>query len=116
VEVICAKYVKNGKIVFLTFDLIVSKILSGNNSVYVMLEGLPFKAVTCDGLAGSVVVSYFQEMNTPTTFISGSVISDSYACHLWHEKANVTELPKLERSQLKVKSRLQGTVTYISSE
>lgn len=112
----CSHYVKIGELVFLTFDIEVSKISNGSNSSYVMLEGLPFKSMECETYSGSAIISYFSELNSPTTYVSGSVIQDSFACDLWHEKANVTALPRLEKSEIKVKSRLQGSIVYMSKE
>lgn len=116
------RYVKNGAFVFLTFDMTVANLEQGDPASIVMLEGLPFKvegrvdAYNSGEYFGSVIVSYFKNLNTKISYITGSVIKGSYACDLWYEKSSGYSLQQLQRSEIKIGSRFQGTIAYISDE
>lgn len=115
-------FVKNGAFVFLTFDMSVVNLERGDSSSIVMLEGLPFKvqgkvdAYNSGEYFGSVIVSYFKNLNTKISYITGSVIKGSYAGDLWYEKSSGYSLQQMQRSEIKIGSRLQGTIAYISDE
>lgn len=110
-----AEYSKTGKFVFLTFDIQVVDMEAADRTSIVMLEGLPFSSMKSASYCGSVVFSYFKNLGSSIIFLSGSVLPDSYACCLWHEVSKTTELQSLEYGDIKPKTRLQGTVTYIAS-
>lgn len=112
VKVLYAKYSKIGSLVLATFDLQVTDMEKGKSSSYVMLEGLPFISVKADGYCGSLIVSYFKNLDSAAAGLSGSVKPDSYSCDLWYTSKSATTLEKLEYGDVRVSTRLQGTVSY----
>jgi hypothetical protein len=111
-KVLYAKYCKFGTLVHALFDLQVADMEKGKSSSYVMLEGLPFISVKSDGYCGSLVVTYFKNLDSSASFLSGSVRPDSYACELWYGNKSVTTLEKLEYGDVRVSTRLQGIIYY----
>lgn len=77
-----------------------------------MLERIPFMSISADGYCGSMVITYFKNLNSTVTSLSGSVRPDSYSCDLWYASKNVAALEKLEYGDIKVSTRLQGFVSY----
>lgn len=116
IKIHSAYFMKLGQFVFCNFDIEITELKKGNNPSYIMLEGLPYESLNLGEYAGSMTVSYFEEMGAPTTYASGSVLCSSFACDIWHEKANVTTLQRIIRSDVKVGTRLQGVIQYFSDE
>ena len=117
VQVFSAEYCTAGGLVFLTFDMTVTAKEDGNPSSFVMIEGLPFRSGAASSKhCGSVIVSYFSNLDTELNYMSGSVLSNSYSCDMWCAPANVSTLQHLERGDVRVGTRLQGSITYMSAE
>lgn len=112
IKINCANYVKSGSLVHALFDIQITDIGKGNKFSYVMLEGLPFISAKTDGYCGSLLVSYFANLDFGATSLTGSVLSNSYACDIWCSRKNVATLEKLDYSDIKKSTRIQGTVIY----
>lgn len=114
ISVNSAHFVNAGCFVFLAFDIEINRVDRGDSSSMVMLEGLPFLSIPTGMYCGSCTISNFTDMRSKVSQLSGSVLSNSYSCHLWKQKGNVTALENLEYGDIKEKTRLQGSISYIS--
>lgn len=110
-----ARYVKTGNLVTCTFDVAVTSITGGSNASTLKLSGLPFSSESSTGYVGVVLIGYFSDMNTNTSYISGSVISTSTQGDLWFQKESNKSLTKLTQADVKTNTRLVGTVQYLSA-
>jgi len=112
-----AKYVKVGQLVVCTFDFTVSVESGGSSSGQLTITGLPFTSITDTGYVGSLSISYFNNMNTDTGSISGSVVNNSTTINLWRDAggSNTKTLTNLTQNDIKVSTRLVGVVEYVSA-
>ena len=110
-----ARYVKTGNLVTCTFDVTVTTITGGSSASTLKLSGLPFSSESSTGYVGVVLIGYFEDMNTNTNYISGSVISTSTQGDLWFQKEPKKSLTKLTQADVKTNTRLVGTVQYLSA-
>jgi hypothetical protein len=110
-----ARYVKSGNLVTCTFDITVTTIVGGSGASTLKLSGLPFSSESSTGYVGVVLIGYFEDMNTNTNYISGSVISTSTQGDLWFQKEPKKSLTQLTQADVKTNTRLVGTVQYLSA-
>jgi hypothetical protein len=110
-----ARYVKSGNLVTCTFDITVTTIVGGSNASTLKLSGLPFSSENSTGYVGVVLIGYFEDMNTNTNYISGSVIATSTQGDLWFQKEPKKSLTQLTQADVKTNTRLVGTVQYLSA-
>ena len=110
-----AKYTKIGQLVTCTYNFTVTAIIGGSSSNTVKLGGLPFASLSDDSYVGGVVVSKFVDMDNNVDSISGSVNSNSTTADMWITKTQQTSVNTLQHGDLKVNSRLSGTITYFSA-
>jgi hypothetical protein len=110
-----ARYAKSGNLVTCTFDIAVTGITGGSNASSLKLSGLPFSSESSTGYVGVVLIGYFKDMNTHTSYISGSVISTSTQGDLWFQKEPEKSLTQLTQADVKTNTRLVGTVQYLSA-
>ena len=110
-----AMYTKTGQSVFCTFDVEVLAEAGGGNNGILSISGLPFTSLVSSGYVGSVFISYFANLDSETSYISGSVVSNSNRASLWQSTSNVKTLPAMLQDDIKVSSRLVGTIQYISA-
>ena len=78
------------------------------------INGLPFISVAGTGIVGTMMINYFEQLNTNETFITGTVAGASTQVLLWatHQVATST---RLTQNDVKPTTRLVGTVTYQSA-
>lgn len=107
-------YVKVGKIIYLNFDISIESLGNGSDTSYVLLDNLPYISRDGGNYCGSLVVSYSEDMKVSVSSITGSVISGSYSCDMWIKKASELNLVRLQKGDLKNKTRLVGTVNYVT--
>ena len=107
-------YVKIGKIIYLNFDISIESLGTGVDTSYVLLDNLPYISRDGGNYCGSLVVSYSEDMKVSVSSITGSVISGSYSCDMWIKKASEVNLVRLQKGDLKNKTRLVGTVNYLT--
>lgn len=109
-----AKYVKIGQLVSCTFDFQISNITGGLNSSVLTLRQLPETSISDIGYVGSLYISYFNSMDSNVVELNGTVISSSKQVDLWLTKTPGQSQIKLTQSDIKVGTRLIGTIQYIS--
>lgn len=107
-------YVKVGKIIYLNFDISIESLGTGSDTSYVLLDNLPYISRDGGNYCGPLVVSYSEDMKVSVSSITGSVISGSYSCDMWIKKASELNLVRLQKGDLKNKTRLVGTVNYLA--
>lgn len=107
-------YVKIGKIIYLNFDISIESLAAGSDSSFVLLDNLPYISRDGGTYCGSLIISYSEDMKVSVSSITGSVISGSYSCDMWIKKATELNLVRLQKGDLKNKTRLVGTVNYLT--
>jgi hypothetical protein len=110
VESLGCTYTKSGPLLYANFDIKVTRLNSTKEESYVMLEGLPFMTKIGSRYCGTLSVGLFSGLGSGILGISGSVRGRSFSCDLWCVSSARGEQIPLQRSHLKVGSRLQGTI------
>lgn len=107
-------FYKVGRMVVAQFNII----LTANGVGNISLINLPFVSQTTLDGAGSVQVSYFQNINGGAgrvTNITGQVLSNSTTATLYHVGAITANTSLLTDANFTATTNLVGTVTYISA-
>jgi len=107
-------YYKVGRMVVAQFSIT----LTANGVGNISLINLPFVSQTTLNSAGSVQVSYFQNINggpDRVTNITGQVLSNSTTASLYHVSSVTANSSLLTNNNFTATTNLVGTVTYISS-
>jgi hypothetical protein len=107
-------YSKVGQQVTCYFDFTVSTKAGGANLNALSLHGLPFTSIAGTGFVGNLVMSYWSGLNTDKTTVTGTVGGSSTISQLWD--VHQSELMStLTYQDLRVGSRLVGTISYLSA-
>lgn len=107
-------YYKVGRMVVAQFSIT----LTANGVGNISLINLPFVSQTTLNSAGSVQVSYFQNINggaSRVTNITGQVLSNSTTSSLYYVGSIASNSSRLTNNNFTATTNLVGTVTYISS-
>lgn len=107
-------YYKVGRMVVAQFSIT----LTANGVGNISLINLPFVSQTTLDGAGSVQVSYFQNINggaNRVTNITGQVLSNSTTASLYYVGSIATNSSLLTDTNFTATTNLVGTVTYISA-
>ena len=110
-----ANYVLIGKLVICTFDFTISNITGGSNNTILRLDNLPYISINSDGYTGSLLVSYFNNMNSNIDFISGTVNPNSFLVDLWYTNEQSKSVTKITQNVIKIGTKLTGTITYFTN-
>lgn len=112
-----ATYAKMGQQVICYFDFTVATKAGGANPNALTLNGLPFTSAAGAGAQGSLVVSIFQNLNTSTSYITGTVAGSSTSALLYeiHNAADNSRLTYADVQAGATPTRLVGTITYLSA-
>ena len=102
-------YIKIGKFVHLFFDLRLSS--KGSATGQASLRNFPFTVVSTDA-RGTVVVGYYQNMNTVSGLTGRAEAPNTYATLSTNRDASTGNIIDLTDTNFNNNSRLLGTVTY----
>jgi len=108
-------YSKAGPVVSMFFDATVNGM--GTAAGVLRFDGFPYTPKTVNGYVGSVIVSYFANLNiTDGIYLSGSVVGGAVNNHadMWVYVLNGQSIQQslLSATHLKVGTRIVGSVTY----
>lgn len=111
-----ASYAKIGQQVICYFDVTVATRAGGANNNILTLNGLPFASVAGVGIVGSLITTYFENVNTNQTYITGTIAGSSTQVLLWdvHQSASMSRLTYADIQAGASPTRLIGTITYLS--
>ena len=107
-------YTQVGDLVTLFFDITVQKIIGGEGTSAITLSGLPMASASRAGAAGIVTLAYWSGLTTSPSQISGTVPRNDQVAQLWCRSMDVPDYKPLTQGHLASKSRLIGTVTYLT--
>jgi hypothetical protein len=112
-----ARYSKSGQQVICYFDVTVVTYTGGNPTNILTLNGLPFTSIVSTGIVGSLIITYFEGLNTNQTYITGTVAGSSTSVLLWdqHQQADTQRLTYADVQLIPTPTRLVGTITYLSA-
>jgi hypothetical protein len=109
-----ANYAKVGQLVTCMFDFVVATETGGGNAGLLTLTGLPFVAITGTGIVGSLIITYFTNLDSTETYITGTVAGGASSALLWQaHQANA--FSRLRQEDIQPTTRLVGTITYLSA-
>jgi hypothetical protein len=109
-----ANYAKVGQLVTCMFDFVVATETGGGNAGLLTLSGLPFVAIAGTGLVGSLIVTYFTNLQSTNTYITGTIAGGASSALLWDvHQANA--FSRLRQDDIEPTTRLVGTITYLSA-
>lgn len=110
-------YVKIGQQVICYFDITLLTRTGGANSSALTLNGLPFASIIGTGIVGSLIVTYFENVNTNQTYLTGTVPGSSTSVLLWdqHQQSSSQRLTYADVQAGSSPTRLVGTIQYISA-
>lgn len=110
-----ARYSKIGQFVFCTFDITVTSLGTTQASATCHITGLPAASAADPGFVGSGYVSYFANMDTNVDYFGATVNGTSTIATLWFTSEQKKSVSQLTRDDLKVGTRIAGTIHYISA-
>jgi len=112
-----ANYAKMGQQVICYFDVTVATRTGGANPNTLTMNGLPFTSIAGVVVAGSLVVTIFQNLNDSQSYITGTVIGSSTSVPLYtiHNATDNTRLTYADVQVTPAPTRLVGTINYISA-
>jgi len=106
-------YVKIGQLVIANFSITRTTGTAGSGTV--TLTALPFTSQTTTGVAGSIVVSNFQNVVSGPRVISGVVTSNATTATMYFMDTGAADMSLLTGAELTSTTILQGTITYIAA-
>lgn len=117
VTIATANYSKIGQQVICYFDITVATKAGGANANTLTLTGLPFTSIAGTGDVGSGVVSFFLNLATNHTFLTGTVAGSSVIVPLWtvHQATDMSRLTYADVLAGANPTRLVGTIAYLSA-
>ena len=110
-----ARYSKIGQYVFCTFDITVTNLGSTSATATLSLKGLPVVSAADPGYVGSGYVAYFSSMDANVDYFGGTVSGTSTVAALWFTSEQKKSVTALTRDDVKVGTRIAGTIQYISA-
>lgn len=110
-----ATWTKIDNLVTAIFDIEITNIIAGDKDAKLKLTKLPFTSISSTGYVGTLHIGYFTNMNSNVDYISGTVINNSKEVDLWFNTEQKKTLINLTQNDVKVTTRLVGTITYISA-
>lgn len=110
-----ARYSKIGQFVFCTFDITVTGLGTTMPSAACSITGLPSTSAADPGYVGSGYISYFATMNSNVDYFGATVSGSSTAADLWFTSEQKKSVVHLTRSDMRIGTRLAGTIQYISA-
>jgi hypothetical protein len=103
-------YQKIGGVAFCTFDITIASQSSPTGNV--IMGNLPFTSASTAATTGSLAVSYYALMNSPTNVVSGAVPGSANTVTMYWQGSSDNSMNLLTGSKLKVNTRLIGSVNY----
>lgn len=103
-------YQKIGGVAFCTFDITIASQSSPTGNV--IMGNLPFISATTAATTGSLAVSYYALMNSPTNVVSGAVPGSANTVTMYWQGSSDNSMNLLTANKLKANTRLIGSVNY----
>jgi hypothetical protein len=103
-------YQKIGGVAFCTFDITIASQSSPTGNV--IMGNLPFTSASTAATTGSLAVSYYALMNSPTNVVSGAVPGSANAVTMYWQGSSDNSMNLLTGNKLKATTRLIGSVNY----
>jgi len=112
-----SNYAKIGQYITCTFDFTIATETGGGSGGIITIQGLPFTSITetNGGYVGGVYISYFSNMGSDTGWLSGGVVNNTKIADMFFGGSQPKSLSNLTQDDIKVTTRLVGTITYLSS-
>ena len=101
---------KIGGMAFCTFDITIASQSTPNGNV--VMGNLPFTSATTAATTGSLTVSFFTGMNSPTNVVSGTVSGSGNTVTMFWQGSSDTKMDPLGHNRLKATTRLVGSVIF----
>jgi hypothetical protein len=101
---------KIGGMAFCTFDITIASQSTPNGNV--IMGNLPFTSATTAATTGSLTVSFYTGMNSPTNVVSGTVPGSGNTVTMFWQGSSDTKMDPLTHSRLKATTRLVGSVIF----
>jgi hypothetical protein len=116
-NVTSANYAKIGQQVICYFDVTIATRTGGANPNTLTMNGLPFTSIGGVVVAGSLVVTIFQNLNINASYITGTVAGSSTSIPLYeiHNAADNSRLTYADVQAGANPTRFVGTITYLSA-
>jgi len=103
-------YQKIGGVAFCTFDITIASVSTPNGNV--IMGNLPFTSASTAATTGSLAVSFYTGMNSPTNVVSGTVPGSANTVTMYWQGSSDTKMDPLTHNRLKATTRLVGSVYY----
>jgi len=103
-------YQKIGSVTFCTFDITIASQSTPNGNV--IMGNLPFTSASTAATTGSLAVSFYTGMNSPTNVVSGTVPGSANTVTMYWQGSSDTKMDPLTHNRLKATTRLVGSVYY----
>jgi len=103
-------YQKIGGVAFCTFDITIASQSSPTGNV--IMGNLPFTSASTAATTGSLAVSYYALMNSPTNVVSGAVPGSANTVTMYWQGSSDNSMNLLTGNKLKATTRLIGSVNY----
>ena len=103
-------YQKIGGVAFCTFDITIASQSSPTGNV--IMGNLPFTSASTAATTGSLAVSYYALMNSPTNVVSGAVPGSANTVTMYWQGSSDNSMNLLTGNKLKTTTRLIGSVNY----
>ena len=101
---------KIGGVAFCTFDITIASVSTPNGNV--IMGNLPFTSASTAATTGSLAVSFFTGMNSPTNVVSGTVPGSATTITMFWQGSSDTKMDPLTHTRLKATTRFVGSVYY----
>ena len=101
---------KIGGVAFCTFDITIASVSTPNGNV--IMGNLPFTSASTAATTGSLAVSFFTGMNSPTNVVSGTVPGSATTITMFWQGSSDTKMDPLTHNRLKATTRFVGSVYY----